>query len=60
LIVGVAIGTIIEFIQKTVGRQFEVLDIISDGLGLLVGCAIGFYILKLFLKIIVKEDPSNE
>ncbi|MGD1817650.1 MAG: VanZ family protein [Pleomorphochaeta sp.] len=60
LVVGVTIGTIIEFIQKTVGRQFEVLDIISDGLGLLVGCAIGFYILKLFLRIIIKEDSSNE
>ena len=56
IVTGLLIGTILEFIQKSVSRSFEVLDIVADGLGLLVGCAIAYYILKAILKIaIIKE-----
>ncbi len=60
LIVGVAIGTIIELIQAQVGRQFELFDVVADGLGLLVGCAIGYYIIKLYLTIVIKKDYIDE
>ena len=56
IVTGVIIGTILEFVQKTVNRQFEVLDIVADGLGLLVGCTIGYYILKIVLKITLNKD----
>ena len=53
---GILVGTILEFVQKTVGREFDVLDIVADGLGLLVGCTIGFYILKAIIKIAMKRN----
>lgn len=56
IITGLLVGTILEVIQKSVSRSFEVLDIVADGLGLLVGCTIAYYILKGILKIaIIKE-----
>lgn len=60
LIVGLSIGIIIEIIQSFVGRQFELLDVVSDGLGLLVGCALGYYFLKFVLKITLKRDYIDE
>jgi VanZ family protein len=56
VLLGIIIGTVLEFVQKTVGREFEVLDIVSDGLGLIVGCTIGFYILKAVIKIAMKRN----
>ncbi|MGD1821317.1 MAG: VanZ family protein [Pleomorphochaeta sp.] len=56
VILGMLLGIIIELIQIKVDRQFEFLDIVSDGLGLLVGCAIGFYILKFILKLAIKRN----
>lgn len=56
IIVGLILGIIIEIIQSKVGRQFEWLDIVADGLGLLVGCAIGYQILKSYLKVIFSKE----
>jgi len=56
LFLGIIVGSILEVIQKTVGREFEVLDIVSDGLGLIVGCTIGFYVLKAIIKITMNRD----
>lgn len=59
IVCGLIIGIIIEFIQSKVGRQFEILDIVSDGLGLVVGCAIGYYILKSYLTIVTAKDEME-
>lgn len=55
IITGLVVGTVLEIIQKSVSRSFEVLDIVSDGLGLIVGCTIGFYILKTVLKVAMRK-----
>lgn len=52
IVVGLPIGIIIEFIQSHVGRDFELLDIVADGLGLLVGCAISLFVLKQIISYI--------
>jgi VanZ family protein len=56
LVSGVIIGTILEFIQKTVEREFDIYDIVADGLGLLVGCAIGYYVLQAVIKIAIARN----
>lgn len=60
IVSGLILGVIIEIIQSKVGRQFELLDIVSDGLGLVVGCAIGYQILKSYLTIVITRDNLNE
>ncbi len=60
IVCGLILGVIIEIIQSKVGRQFELLDIVSDGLGLVVGCAIGYQILKSYLTLVSARDNINE
>lgn len=54
--IGIIVGTLLEIIQIYVSRDFDLLDIASDGLGLMVGCAIGFYILKFIVKITLNKE----